>query len=269
MHAVSSAAVDVGADTDLEGLNYKVTNFFGDAALAADGPQGFLVEITPLSRASDPDEEMTMVWPHFHLVRQYQVFVEGDCLSIGKHSVEPFDFHYTDPSTPYGPIKSDSGGVKYFTLRPRADTGAYFMPGSRDKMTMKAGRNVVVKPDREVFVKAGSRLDNGSSAALDLIEPHEDGLASFLLTLRPHETVIAPEPAGCGGQYHLVARGSVLDREIELPPLSLIWVDGDDEPLSLTAGAGGAQVIVLQFPLPMPVAEAGAGAGELPTSLQT
>jgi hypothetical protein len=269
MLSVSSAEVAIAADNDLEGLNYKVTNFFGDAAVAGDGPQGFLVEIAPVSPPSDPDSRMTMVWPHFHLVRQYQVFVDGEDLSIGKHSVERFDFHYTDPSTPYGPIDSNGGGVKYFTLRPRSDIGAYFMPGSKGKMTMRAGRNVVVKADRNVVVNAGSQLDSGSPPVLEFIEPHEDGLASFLLTLRANETVVAPDPVGCGGQYHLVATGSLLDAEKELPPLSLIWVDGDEEALSLTAGPAGAEVIVLQFPLPMPAAEAGAGTCEPLGSLQT
>jgi hypothetical protein len=259
MIAVSSSDVTIDADHDAGGLNFKVSNFFGDAATACDGPQGFLLEIEPLDAPPEAGERMTMVDPHFHLVRQYQVFVGGDDLRIGKKDLETFDFHYTDPSTPYGPIDSGRSGVKFFTLRPRSDTGAFFMPGNRDKMTARAGRNVVVKANREIVVNAGAQLGNASPAVLELIERHDDGLASYLLKLAPDETVVAPDPAGSGGQYQLVARGSVIDDGKECPPRSLIWVDGDEPPASLTAGPDGAEVLVLQFPLPMPVAEEGAG----------
>jgi len=119
--AVSSAEAPVACDGDNpnEGPHYRVTNYFGDLATNAESPQGFIVEVSPL----DPVEGRSrMVRPHFHLLRQYQVFAGGEEPSIGKHDVQPFDFHYTDRSTPYGPIDSLSGGVKFFTLRPRADT---------------------------------------------------------------------------------------------------------------------------------------------------
>jgi hypothetical protein len=249
VEAVARDAVTPAFEAVREGLNLRVTNFFGDVRESSDGPQGFLVEYVP--EAPEQDGRFTMVAPHFHLVRQFQVIVDGDAPTIGKHAVAPFDFHYTDPSTPYGPIDAGKGGIAFFTLRPRADTGAYYMPGSREDMSQHAGRNVVVP--------LAHHLDAPAGEPVDLIAPHADGLASFLLTLRPDETQAGPDPAGSGGQYHLIARGSVVHDGRELPPLSLIWVEADGERAALTAGPDGAAVVVLQFPVANRPAESGAG----------
>src|SRR4051794_15384141 len=141
MNAVSGADAPVTLDVTEGGIDYQVTNFFGDSAAVDDGPQGFLVAAKPHDLNLGQDAHQTMVAAHFHLVRQYQVVVGGGDPRIGKHSVDFFDFHYTDPSTPYGPIDSNADGVEFFTLRPRAETGAYYMPGNREKMTARAGRN--------------------------------------------------------------------------------------------------------------------------------
>jgi hypothetical protein len=227
----------------------RVTHFFGDSRENSDGPQGFLVDMTlEIPRGAG---RSTMVPPHFHLVRQFQVIVAGDEPSIGKHRVAPFDFHYVDPSTPYGPIDAGDGGVAFFTLRPRAETGSYLMPGHRDEMTQRAGRNVVVP--------VAKHLDEPTDAQVSLIPPHDDGLAGFLLRLGADESSHGPDPAGSGGQYHLVARGSVMHAKHEFQPLSLIWISADEEPAALTAGPDGATIVVLQFPVANQPAEAGAG----------
>ena len=83
-------------------------------------PQGFLVE-QPLMNS--------ITRPHFHNHEQFQLFVEGSA-HMGKKVTYFFSLHYVKGHTPYGPITA-GGGVKYFTLRARWDTGAKYMPESR------------------------------------------------------------------------------------------------------------------------------------------
>jgi hypothetical protein len=241
MRAVSKN--DVSADmewTSDDGGFHRVSGYFGNVRELRDGPQGFLVEHFPPPGVGE--EIATVSHPHFHRVRQFQVVVHGDRATVGRHSVPPVSFHYTDPSTPYGPIRAGRGGVGYFTLRPRADVGQYPMPGSRDRMQQQAGRNVAVNVESKPLPEAGAEVET-------LIEPHDDGLASFRLRLAPGERATAPEPTGAGGQYHIVVRGSAHVGAEELPELSVVWVGPEDRAAELVGGANGAEVVVLQFPV--------------------
>jgi hypothetical protein len=58
----------------------------------------------------------------------------------------------------------------------------------------------------------------------------------------------APSPADGGGQYLVVARGTLLyDREA-WPALSCVYVSADSEPMLLEAGVEGLEVLIAQFP---------------------
>src|SRR5271154_5227169 len=83
--AVRATWFDLGDSTDVE------------------GPEAFEIDYT-----AGPGG--TVIAPHFHHVRQFQVVIEGDGARIGKHSVPPITFHYTDPDSPYGPIVPGAGG---------------------------------------------------------------------------------------------------------------------------------------------------------------
>jgi hypothetical protein len=221
-----------------KGRLYSRTDYFGDSQDATPGPQGFLIEMRP----EVPGDELrhTIVPPHFHLVRQFQVVVGGDEPTIGKHTAAPITFHYADPSTPYGPINSGPGGVSFFTLRPRGDVHAHWMPGSQEEMLTRSGRNVVCALDPEPAM---------TMTHTDVLwEPHDDGLASYRIVLAPAESSAGPAPAGSGGQYLLVTRGSLVGERGPVPQLSLIWVNADEPAPVLTAGADGCEALVLQFP---------------------
>jgi hypothetical protein len=240
MQAVSSREVVADMEwTSDDGGFHRVSGYFGNVRELQDGPQGFLVEHFPPPDVGD--EIATVSQPHFHRVRQFQFVVHGDRPSVGKHSVPAISFHYTDPSTPYGPIKAGRGGVGYFTLRPRADVGQYPMPGSRDLMLQDAGRNVAVNVQSKPLPENGAEIET-------LIEPHDDGLASFRLRLAPGERVTAPAPAGAGGQYQIVVQGSVRFGADELTERSIVWVGPEDRAAELQGGPSGAEVVVLQFP---------------------
>jgi hypothetical protein len=206
------------------------TNHF-DETQDESGPQAYLVEVEP---GTDP-----IIRPHFHPRRQFQVVVRGSG-SVGKHSVGPGSVHYTDPNSPYGPIVSNSEGLAYFTLRARGTGDTHWMPGSKDKMGGRAGRNIVGQPRRK---------DDAAIAAI--LEPTEDGLAGYSIHLRAGQEEVAPSPEGSGGQFHIVLEGSLRVNDTELPSESVVWVGPGEDAIHLTAGKEGAVVLTMQFPVPM------------------
>jgi hypothetical protein len=226
-----------------DGSRYRRTNYMGRGGELHDGPQAFLVEYWP--------KDGGFVQPHFHHVRQFQVFVRGTHPRLGKHSLEPVAFHYTDADTPYGPIVPDEEGNAWFTLRPAASELTYGMPGSQEQMSRHAGRNIVCNVGRNVLEAAGAE------GCTTLIEPSEDGLAAYLLRVGPNEHVSSPSAAGSGGQYHVVCEGALRRAGEELAPLSLVWLADADPLPELTAGDEGAAVLVLQFPVPDQAEELG------------
>src|SRR5947209_1006335 len=120
--------------TSPDGGFHRLTGYFGDVRQLLAGPQGFLVEHFP---GPGVGEDTAIVsHPHYHRVRQLQLVVHGDRPMFGKRPLQPVAFHYTDPSTPYGPISAGKGGVGYFTLRAKADVGSYKMPGEKERMTV-------------------------------------------------------------------------------------------------------------------------------------
>jgi hypothetical protein len=207
---------------------------------AGGNQQAFLVEFSGAKLAA-----------HFHHVRQFQVIVAGDGGRVGKAAVPPISFHYTDPDSPYGPIvPGPSGSISFFTLRPRASKGTFYMPGSRDRMSAHAGRNVVVQVPRIPPLETESVLE-------ELIHRHDDGLAAHRLRLARRAVAPGPELAGSGGQYYLLYAGSLLFDAREVRPHTLGWVEPDEKAPVLRAGDNGADVLVLQFPVASAVEAAG------------
>jgi hypothetical protein len=214
-------------ELDHEDGHYSLRYLIGDRV--DDGsPQAILADFRPEPGGS--------IHPHFHEVRQFQVFVDGDA-ALGKKPMPAVSFHYDDPYKPYGPIITD--GLRYLVLRADSDVGSFPMPGSREKLRRQDGRAIAVNVPQ---AEDGSGVDT-------LLEPHADGLAAFRLRLAEGEERTGPTPAGSGGQYYIVLGGSVeLDGQL-LDRLSLIFVGPDDEAPSLCARAADAEVLVLQFPI--------------------
>jgi len=226
--AVSSAEVTPREIIGTAGNRVTVTDFFGNLHDPHAAPQAFLVRY---------DRDGT-IRPHFHKVDQYQVVVEGGG-TLGKHSLSPVVVHYTDGFTPYGPIHAGAEGLSFFTLRVRPDVGAYFMPGSGDRMERKAGRTFSVR------VEANG---HGGDATETLRAPDASGLGAFRLRLAPGASATGPSPRESGGQYYVVAGGAVTCEGRPLPRLSLVHVAPGDAAPRVTAGPEGADVLVLQYP---------------------
>lgn len=217
-----------------DGVSY-VTHYFGPPdRRETDEASAFLVQYRPHAGHA--------IRPHFHKIAQFQVIVAGDG-RIGKVPVPPISFQYADPSTPYGPIKpvDDEQGIDFLTLRPAARKGIWFMPGNRDEMNGRAGRNLSATIDPSV------PLPERGSQAEDLIEGGEDGLAGYALRLAPDATETVTAAAGTGGQYHLVTRGPLEVDDRELDRMALLFVEAGEE-VAYTAGPEGGEVVVMQFP---------------------
>ncbi len=212
-------------------------DFFGAKGIIDENPQAFLIE-RPYPNP--------VINPHFHDIDQFQVVVGGHG-RIGKRPVKPLAFHYADAYTPYGPIIGEDDGISFFTLRNCASGGHWAMPGNKQHMPGRAGRNVAQLFDTDI-----SGLKNTEVKHEFLIDPFEDALQVLAYHLGPNAET-DPIPSDGGGQYHLVGSGFLLDTENgdkELPPKSLIRVDRDEAPAHYKAGPEGASVLCLQYPAP-------------------
>lgn len=225
--AVSSAGRPVRDGFEEKGGHFKVAHYIGGQQ--PDEPQAFLVH-----GLTSPG----YVAPHFHHVRQFQVIVSHGA-RLGRNEAPYISFQYADPSTPYGPIvPGEEEPLAFFTLRPEKSDGTFFMPGSREKMDHKAGRNIARR------VPAEAALNQVET----LIERHDDGLAAYRVRIAPGEAVDGVADPGSGGWYYLVMDGSLSVEGEPLPGMSLIHVAGDEAPPKLTAGEAGADVLIMQFP---------------------
>lgn len=194
----------------------------------------------------------TLIPSHFHAVNQFQVVIAGQG-TLGKRAVRPWTVHYTNGFTGYGPLGAGAAGMAFVTLRNRCDVdGAHFFPAGQAFMQPA--------PKRHHLVDA---LDLSSAAALcrrqhvtcdSVLAQEDDGLAVWLLRLGPHMRAYTPDPVHGGGQYLLVANGTLRHDGAWLPHLSCLYVPADAGPSVLQSGAQGLEVLLLQFP----VAEAAA-----------
>src|SRR5690349_6962692 len=176
-------------------------------------------------------EPGSVIPPHFHVEDEFQVVVAGSG-RLGKHALEGITVHFAEAYTPYGPIRTGSDGLTFFTLRAKADPGAEYMPESRARLARKARRNVA------------AHVSPGPSAALWPM--HADGLGAWVARAGSGEAVQVP--SGDGGRYYLVVEGSATRGATALPRWSCIWTAaGADAPV-IIAGPNGVGVVIVQFP---------------------
>lgn len=219
-----------------EGRESWVSRFFKATADAPDQPVAFLVDKKPGS----------VIAPHFHEVNQFQVIV-GGYGKLGKQDVKPFTLHYTNGFTGYGPITAEDEGISFFTLRNRLDPGgARFFPEGRSFMKPARKRHRV---SAHLVLSDDEALKSRTSEVLETaIELEPDGLAAWFLRAVPGVKTQAPSPADGGGQYLIVARGTLLYDGAAFPELSCVYVPADSESMPLEAGAQGLEVLIAQFP---------------------
>jgi hypothetical protein len=211
-------------------------------------PQGFLV--------TQPPGSVTPA--HFHEPNQFQVFVAGSG-RLGARPAPPLTVQYANGHTPYGPIVAGPEGLSYFTLRQHWDPGAKYVPGAMDKL--KPGNQRTRMASGLELGDDGMRQARGAPQVETIFEPEADGLAACLCRLGPHHTLPAvPQLTDKGGRYLVVAAGTIIHADRDLPKWSTIFVSQSDAIPELASGPGGADLLMLQFP-----AAAAASRGEAAT----
>ena len=219
------------------------TDFIG---LRSDGrlknePQAFLIEMSP---------NETIV-PHFHEVDQFQVFVAGGG-GLGRNNkvAHPIAVHYADHHTGYGPINAGPQGFSYFTLRAKTDPGAVYLhqPGYREKLKPSKKRHRLA---HDITLSTEPVLQSRRELALERlleVEDGADGLGAFLLRMGPDMRTAGPDPRGTGGQYYLVANGSLECGGASYPAWSTLFIGSTEAPLDVIAGPKGLEALILQYP---------------------
>jgi hypothetical protein len=212
-----------------------VTDFIvpreGDALRA----QAFLVEQNP-----------GWVLPvHFHLENQYQVVAAGGGL-LGVHPIKPGYVHFASRESGYGPITAGPEGLSYFTLRVQGDTGAWYLPESRQRMQRELKR-------RQAAGKPGSQVDESELRALEglstevMIAADGTGLAAGIARLPPNYVATAPLCDCARDRFYVVLQGSMILDDEELSGLATVFASAEEQP-QIRAGAEGLEVVVVQFP---------------------
>ncbi len=213
-----------------------VTDLLVTDANSAPRPQSFLVE-----------QSANWTLPtHFHLEHQFQVFMGGSG-SLGRTPIHPLTVHYASPHSGYGPLISEGKGISYFTLRAMSDTGAWYLPESREhlktgikKQQAHGHPSKLVSTD---FLKASLAPSQET-----LIELNEGGLGAWLLRLPPNTTTAAPQGQALGGgRFYVVCKGAAMIQQALLPAWATAFVS-PNEILDIESGPEGLEVMVLQFP---------------------
>jgi hypothetical protein len=163
---------------------------------------------------------------------------------MGKKQAPPVTFQYADAYTPYGPIYGEKEGFAFFTLRQVASGGFFPMPGSREHMPGRAGRNIAGHFDR-----SGPAPAAGQVAEMPLMDDQDDGVDARGFRLGADASVRGPASDG-GGQYYLVCEGEVRFDGKKMPQWSLAHVKAGEATPLMEAGPDGADVLVLQFARP-------------------
>ena len=215
------------------GTGYFKSDFIASPPGESIAPQSFLVE-------QDAD---SVILPHFHLQNEFQIVVQGGG-SFGRHPVSPLSVHYAGAHTGYGPITSGPEGLWYFTLRPRMDTGAKFLPGSRDEMQKGPKRQLLGGP-LEVSEDCSRRTE---ALCEETFPPQPDGIGSWMLRIPPDGSIAAPTHPGGLGRFYVVAAGRARIPGSVLARWATVFVTPDEEPVQVRAESDGAEVLVLQFP---------------------
>jgi rubredoxin len=181
---------------------------------------------------------------HFHETDQFQIFISGGGTN-GKHAIAPYQIHFARKHTPYGPIAAAADrGCAFFTLRPRRDAGAQYLPEQRSKLDAVPSR----KPWQ---VSADVRFPQASGAAA--VQPvdgvaDDRGLSAHTITVAPNGRVKAPAVDGSDGQYIVMLEGSMIHEGQERASKTVIFVEPGESAFDLVAGKDGLQAVVLNFP---------------------
>jgi hypothetical protein len=118
----------------------------------------------------------------------------------------------------------------------------------REKLRPSGRRYLLVGPDKVQLSSNDALAARRDIASDSVIEPHDDGVATYLLRAGPGLAFTGPDPSTGGGQYWLILRGSAVYDGVDYIQNSLAWISCAEEALTMTAGVAGVEIAVLQFP---------------------
>ena len=214
------------------GTGYFKSEFIASPPGGAVAPQSFLVE-------QDAD---SVILPHFHLQDEFQVVVQGGG-SFGRHPVGPLSVHYAGAHTGYGPITSGPEGLWYFTLRPRMDSGAKFLPGARDEMKKGPKRQLLGEP----IDVSEDCAQLAAATCEEAFAPQPDGIGAWFMRIPPRAAMTAPAHPGGLGRFYVIVAGRAQVAGEALGHWATVFVTADEEPVEFRTESEGAEVLVLQF----------------------
>ena len=204
-------------------------------------------EVRPAPQAFLIDQVPNWTLPvHYHTEHQFQVIARGSG-TLGRHQLSPFAIHYTSPESGYGPIVSAQDGLSYFTLRAVSDSGAWYLPESRELMKKGLDKKQVTVGAPPLSDDA-ARMARREAAVETMIEPQGNGLAAWFVRVPPNGRVAAPVAANGAGRFHVVASGTLIADGQRYGSLSSVWVSADESGFEIVAGEDGLEVMVMQYP---------------------
>jgi rubredoxin len=217
------------------------TTFFRATADTPDGP----------TAAINRYEGHKVSNAHFHDVDQFQVIMEGSG-DFGRHAVKPYYVHFSRAHTPYGPLQSNKDtGWAFMVLRTRFDPGAQRFPWAYEKL-----KEIPNRQPWQITTKVDFPEPTAGVAVHDVPEiKDERGLFTQTVTMGPNTRTRTPDRLGGDGQYFVVVKGSVIHEGTERPAPAVVFINRDEPPIELQAGAQGLQAIIMNFPKPGPRVE--------------
>ena len=182
---------------------------------------------------------------HFHKEYQFQLISAG-WGTIGRNEVAPMTVQYTSPESGYGPTVAGPEGLSYYTLRPTAPAGAWYLPESRELMHKGLKKQQAVSgligTDSPEVLRGRREVAIEECIAMD-----SEGMAVWKVGVPPAGEVAASVLPGTGARYYLVAAGEMVVDGKRLEKGSIVFVH--DEPgFMVRAGAVGLDAVVMQYP---------------------
>lgn len=191
----------------------------------------------------------TVLGVHFHRQNQFQVFVEGGG-TLGPAALGPVTIHYAGAYTPYGPLIAGREGIKYFTIRPVCESGAYPVETSREHMVRGPRRHAT---SGALALHAPQELARLPQARRqDAIAHAPDGLGATVLAVPPGESVQVPWAPGADGVFLVVLAGSLVHAQGPLDRWESLFASTAAEIPAIRAGEQGLEVACLFVPAKAP-----------------
>ena len=164
---------------------------------------------------------------------------------FGRHRVEPYYVHFSRAHTPYRPLLSDKDtGWSFLVLRTRFDPGAQRFPQSLEKL-----KNIPNRRPWQITTRVTFPESTGDVSVRDFQEISDDnGLFTQTISMAPHARMTTPDKRGGDGQFIVAVKGSLVHHGVEKQAPTVIFLDREEPPAALQAGAQGAEAIIMNFP---------------------